>query len=238
MKDRDRWELEAERWTNWARTPGHDAYWYYRHAFFDGLVPVPGRITLEIGCGEGRVTRDLASRGHRVIAVDGAVTLLRHAHRSMPGGRYARCDAESLPVGSGRVDLVVAYNSLMDFDDLSGAVCEIARVLEQDGVFCLCITHPAFDSVRFDEGGAPYLLDEGYLGPRRFDETFTRDGLTVRFSGWSRPIEAYADALAGAGFVIDRLREPRPLEGTEWYGRRCRYPMFLHLRAVKRGGRE
>ena len=32
------WEAEAENWIRWARTPGHDAYWRYREAFF-ALVP-------------------------------------------------------------------------------------------------------------------------------------------------------------------------------------------------------
>jgi hypothetical protein len=50
------WEDQAENWLAWARTPGHDAYWSYRDAFFP-LLPAPGRRTLEVGCGEGRVAR-------------------------------------------------------------------------------------------------------------------------------------------------------------------------------------
>lgn len=42
----EHWEAEATRWATWARTPGHDAYWYHRDAFF-ALVPPPGRATLE-----------------------------------------------------------------------------------------------------------------------------------------------------------------------------------------------
>ncbi len=76
-QNRGAWELEAENWLRWARTPGHDAYWFYRDAFFETLVPPPGRLTVEVGCGEGRVTRDLRGRRHRVVSVDGAPTLLR-----------------------------------------------------------------------------------------------------------------------------------------------------------------
>jgi hypothetical protein len=28
------WESEAENWVRWVRTPGHDAYWYFRDSFF------------------------------------------------------------------------------------------------------------------------------------------------------------------------------------------------------------
>jgi hypothetical protein len=58
-------EERAQGWLAWTRTPDHDAYWRYRDAFF-ALVPEPGAATLEVGCGEGRVVRDLVARGHRV----------------------------------------------------------------------------------------------------------------------------------------------------------------------------
>ena len=52
VEAREYWREEATRWAAWARAPQHDAYWYYRDAFF-ALVPPPGRFTLEVGCGEG-----------------------------------------------------------------------------------------------------------------------------------------------------------------------------------------
>jgi len=62
------WEREAEHWIAWARTPGHDSYVLYRDAFF-ALVPDPGRATLELGRGEGRVTRDLEEAGFAIEAL-------------------------------------------------------------------------------------------------------------------------------------------------------------------------
>ena len=101
------WEHEAENWVRWVRTPGHDAYWYYRDSFLDGIVPPPGRQTLEIGCGEGRVTRDLKARGHRGVAIDSSPTLLRYARDADPGGRYELADAAALPFTAATFDLVV-----------------------------------------------------------------------------------------------------------------------------------
>ena len=53
------WETEASNWIAWARAPENDAYRYYRDSFFGEILPHPGRATLELGCGEGRVVRDL-----------------------------------------------------------------------------------------------------------------------------------------------------------------------------------
>ena len=129
MTSESRWEQEAQRWVHWARTPGHDAYWYYSPSFFDTVVPRPGQRTLDIGCGEGRVARDLARRGHTVVALDTSPTLVRSAKAADPTGCYVLADGASLPFPAASFDLVVAYNSLMDVSDMPAVVAEAARVL-------------------------------------------------------------------------------------------------------------
>jgi ubiquinone/menaquinone biosynthesis C-methylase UbiE len=118
------WEWQADRWLAWARTPGHDSYWLFRDSFFDAIVPAPGRLTLEVGCGEGRVARDLARLGHTVIALDASPTLVATAAAADPAGRYLVADAAALPLGDESLDLVVTYNSLMDVADMPAAVQE------------------------------------------------------------------------------------------------------------------
>ncbi|HEX9096798.1 MAG TPA: class I SAM-dependent methyltransferase [Candidatus Dormibacteraeota bacterium] len=232
------WEAEAENWVRWARTPGFDAYWYYSPSFFDEIVPPPGRQTLEIGCGEGRVTRDLTKRGHHVVAVDSSPTLLRYAKEADPEGRYELADAAALPFADGNFDLVVAYNSLMDIADMPGAIRESARVLEAGGRFCISVTHPLNDAGSFtsDDPDAAFVIRDSYLGHRPFDGHFERDGLQMTFHGWTYALEDYARALETADFVIERLREPaaddEAIAHRSTYRRWRRVPMFLQLRAV------
>jgi SAM-dependent methyltransferase len=226
------WEDQAENWLAWARTPGHDAYWHYRDAFFP-LVPPPGRRTLEVGCGEGRVARDLEARGHRVVGLDRSPALLRHAAAADAGGRYVRADAAALPFGDAAFDLVVAYNSMMDMDDMPGSVREAVRVLSPGGRFCFCVTHPFTDAGQFDsrEPDAAFVVAGAYLGPRRLTEgTYSRAGLSVTFRGWCYPLEAYARAFEDAGLLVEALREPTdPRENT----RHHRIPMFLMGRCLR-----
>src|SRR5689334_23149521 len=133
------WEPESERWIEWARTPGFDAYWSYRDAFFDDVLVAPGSRTLEVGCGEGRVARDLAARSHRVVAVEPARSLLAAAKRAGSASEhYAVGDALCLPFRDGSFDVVVAYNVLQVVDDLAAAVSEISRVLAEWGHLCAC----------------------------------------------------------------------------------------------------
>lgn len=233
------WESEAQSWIAWARTPGHDAYWDYSPGFFREMVPEPGRRTLEIGCGEGRVTRDLARRGHKVCAVDAAPTLVQAALEMDPEGRYLQADGAHLPFADESFDLVVAYNSLMDVDDMRATVRETARVLQAGGRFCICVTHPVNDAGAFAtrEAQAPFVIEGDYLGSRVYDATFEREALVMRFRGFAYSMEEYARALENAGLVIELLREPAQSEEAVAIdpaeGRWQRLPMFLFMRAVK-----
>jgi SAM-dependent methyltransferase len=236
LRVKDHWEREAQNWLRWARTPHFDAYWRYREAFLEEVLPAPGRATLEIGCGEGRVARDLKARGHRVTAIDASPTLVSAAAELDGDSQYLIAPAEKLPFADGRFDLVVAYNSLMDVDDMTTAVAEAARVLERGGRLAACITHPFTDAGQFADatGDPPFVVNGTYRGTRRFEQTFERDGLTMDFAGWQHDLETYSRAFEAAGLLIERLREPAPGSARELIWKRWnRIPMFLMLRAVK-----
>lgn len=229
------WEPVAENWLVVARSPD-DAYWEFREHFFELLPPPEGRA-IEIGCGEGRVTRDLRERGYDVVALDASPTLLNAARDADPGGEYVLGDAAQLPFEDESFDLAVAYNSLMDMDDMGAAVDEIARVLRPRSRFCICVTHPVNDAGLFehDDAGADFRIDV-YRGRRPFDMTFERNGVAMRFTGWCYPLEGYTRPLQDAGFLVEAFREPavdrtdvQPQHGE----RRARIPNFLLIRAVK-----
>lgn len=229
------WDSGAQNWVRWARTPGHDAYWYWRDAFFDAVVPRAGRRTLEIGCGEGRVARDLGARGHRVVAIDSAHTLLRHArHDDDTAGEYVRADGATLPFPDASFDLAVAYNSLQVVGDMRTTVRETARVLERGGRLCACVAHPVTDLGRFGDGSEPtFTMRPDYFENVRVDETVELDGLTVTFRGWTYALEHYARALEEAGFLVEMIREPRPTAPPPRYQQWLDVPLFLFVRAVK-----
>jgi len=237
---RGHWEREASNWLAWARTPEFDAYHDYAPRFFDEILPQPAGRTLEVGCGEGRVTRDLRSRGHDMISIDVTAELLSAAHDADPSGRYLRADAARLPFADGAFALVVAYNSLMDLDDMPAGVVEAARVLARDGRLAVCVTHPLNDAGAFEEraAGAAFRIEGSYLEPRIVDETFERDGRRITFAGMGYPLEAYARAFEEAGLVIERIREPAApraaVDEDASEERWTRMPMFLFLRLLKR----
>jgi len=232
------WEDHAAKWIEWARKPGHDSYWTFHRDVFLELVPPPSGRTLDLGCGEGRLSRDLVAHGHDVVGVDASPTLLAAAREAAPEIEVHQADAAALPLADSSFGLVVAFMSLQDVDNLEDAIRESARVLSPGGHLCLAIVHPINSAGTWErtDGDSPLVIAGSYLDPFFYADTVARGGLEMTFTSVHRPLEAYTEALAGSGFVIERLREPRLPDhviGSEHTPRWRRLPLFLHLRAVK-----
>jgi SAM-dependent methyltransferase len=231
MELREAWERNAADWVRWAREPGFDSYWrFHRERFFD-LVPPSGRLTLDVGCGEGRVTRDLAGLGHRVVGVDGSETMLAAAREADPGGEYVLADAASLPFPDGYADLVVAFMSLMDVDNMAGSVRELARVLEPGGKLTLAVVHPINSAHDVDREHPEdrLVLVEDYFDRRRYTDVIERGDVKMTFESRHYTMQDYFDVLLGAGFQVRALREIGDPQHPRW----SRYPLFLHVLAIR-----
>jgi SAM-dependent methyltransferase len=234
------WEAAARDWAEWARTPGHDSYWRFHRQPFFALLPSPGRLTIDIGCGEGRVARDLKALGHNVVAVDVSPTMVEFAKAADPSMTVIVADAARLPFEDGAADLAIAFMSLHDVDDMPGAIQEAGRVVNQGGALCLAIVHPINSAGRFEsrDPDARFVIETSYLEPRRYQDSIEREGLRMTFNSRHWPLEAYVRALERSGFVVEALTEPtvdeesiaqRP-DRARWR----RLPLFLDLRARKR----
>ena len=232
------WERGAAGFIAWARAPLHDSYWRFHRDQFLEIVPSPGRLTLDIGCGEGRLSRDLKELGHTVIGFDSSPTMVANARQADASIEAHVADAAKLPLADAVADLAIAFMSLQDMSDMPGAIREAARVLEPGGRLCLAIVHPLNSAGAFagEQADSPFVIPGSYLEPFRYTDELERDGLAVTFASEHRPLEAYFEALAAAGFVVERLREhavPDGAIGRERQRRWQRLPLFLHMRALR-----
>jgi SAM-dependent methyltransferase len=232
------WERHAAEWVVAAHAAERDSYWLYHRDQFVDLLPPPGRLTLDVGCGEGRLSRDLKGLGHTVVGLDASATLVAAAREADPDIEVQLGDAAHLPFADGYADLVVLFMSLQDMDDASGAIREAARVLEPGGHLCLAVVHPFSSAGMFEarEADSPFVVRGTYLERFRYRDVIDRKGYSMTFESEHRPIGWYVDALAGAGLLVEQLREtPVPESAIEEPAKRRwqRLPMFLHVRAVR-----
>src|SRR5262245_30466215 len=164
MDLREQWEAHAGQWIDWARAPGHDSFWRYHRDQFLEILPTPGRCTIDIGCGEGRLARHLKALGHRLIALDASPTMVAAARDFDPSMDVRPADAAALPLEDASADLAIAFMSLQDIDAMDAAIREVARVLEPNGRFCLAIVHPINSAGRFETttADAPFVIKGEY----------------------------------------------------------------------------
>lgn len=223
MRQSEAWDAIAHRWAEFVRKQALDAV-AENWAPFAELLPDPGRLTIDLGCGEGRVARHLRDAGHSAVGIDSSPTMIRLACAADPTGDYPIGDAGRLPLGSGTADLVVAFMSLQDIDDHYAVSREVGRVLEPRGRFCIALIHPLWSAGCFepDDPEATFRIEGSYF------ESFAHRRPVLKVPSIHRPLEAYARALEEAGLLIEALRElpaGRPSGG--------RLPAYLHIRAVK-----
>lgn len=113
-----------------------------------------GESVLEIGPGLGTDHAQFARAGARMYALDLTPRHLELTQRRFENERLVtrpvRGDAESLPFGSGRFDLVYSYGVLHHTPDTAGAVREIYRVLRPGGLAIVGLyhKHSAFHWIR------------------------------------------------------------------------------------------
>jgi SAM-dependent methyltransferase len=218
----------------WVRTPGHDTYDKFHRDVFRRLLPEPAGRCLDVGCGEGRLPRDMKSWGYEVVGVDVSQTLIRYAREADPVGEYLVVDGASLPFDEETFALVTAFMSLHDMDDGHSAASHMARVLRRGGRLCIAIVHPMSSAGRFEsrDADARFVIDGSYTTPRTYADPVERAGLPMTFSSRHRPLQAYFDMLTDAGLVIERVVEVADTTaepGSRWR----RLPLFLQLRATK-----
>jgi ubiquinone/menaquinone biosynthesis C-methylase UbiE len=226
------WQGQAENWIRWARAPGHDSYWVFHREAFLASLPRSGRLTLDVGCGEGRVTRDLRELGHHVVGLDVAPSMIEAAREADPEGEYIVASAAEMPFEDGAADLAIAFMTLMDMDDMPAAVREIARVLEPGGTLVAPVVHPlnsaGLFSPRDGDETAPFVI-ESYREQRRYEDSFDRNGLTMTFHSFHFTLEGYSRAFEEAGLTVRRMRELYDDENPRW----SRVPLFLRFEAEK-----
>lgn len=157
----------------------------------DAMLPRAARV-LDAGCGSGRISGELHSRGHQVVGVDVDPALIEAAAQDHPGPEYAVADLADLDLAGHGIhapfDAAVLAGNVMCFvapGSETDVLSSVARHVGADG----------FVAVGFGLGRTLTLAE--------FDRHVSAAGLEVehRFATWD--LKAWSEA---ADFAVSVLR--------------------------------
>jgi SAM-dependent methyltransferase len=221
------YDVFADEFLEHARGGFYNAH-YDRPACLELLGDVAGRTVLDVACGPGLYSEHLVARRAKVIGLDQSSRMVELCRQRVPTGEF-RVHHLAEPIDwlpDHSVDLALFALALEYVDDRTSALRELRRVLRPDGALVLSRQHPTGDWLR--HGG-------NYFDVRVIEEVWSR-GWRLRY--WLAPLERTCEELYEAGFLIERLLEPRPVAEAadidrDAYERLSREPSgFLAIRAL------
>jgi SAM-dependent methyltransferase len=130
-------------------TVGADAYDRFMGRYSAPLAPQladlagveAGQRVLDVGCGPGALTAELATRvgPGNVTAVDPSEPFVAAARERHPGVDIRRAAAEELPFGDGEFEAALAQLVVHFMTDPVAGLREMARVTRPGGVVAACV---------------------------------------------------------------------------------------------------
>jgi ubiquinone/menaquinone biosynthesis C-methylase UbiE len=202
---------------------------YDRPAVLELIGEVAGQRVLDAGCGPGLYAEELVARGAEVVAFDHSPKMVDLARNRLGDGAMVRVHdlTDSLDwLEDESFDAALLALVIHHLDDRIAALRELHRVLRPGARLVVSTVHPTADWLRM--GGSYYTIEA-------IEETWSR-GWSVRY--WRLPLTATCAEFTRAGFLIERLVEPRPVPDMaqrfpEDYEKLNREPGFINFRLVK-----
>ena len=212
------------------------------------LAPQKGEKVLDVGCGQGGFSRELARSGADVTGLDSSEKLIKTAKSRSANIKYFTADASNLRIlQSGSFDAASCIMAIQNMEPLDKVIGEMARILKNDGRLLLVMSHPCFRIARQSGWG---IDEKRKLQYRRVDSYMTAQKIPIQMHPGSapglhtwtfhRPLTEYFKQLNARDLVVTRFeewvshRQSKPGSSSRMENRaRGEIPMFLSLLARK-----
>jgi len=195
---------ESNSWNSELYQSSHAFVWKFGRDLLAMLAPMPGERILDVGCGPGQLTAEIAGSGAEVLGIDLSADMVAAARSNYPHLRFEVADIAAANYES-EFDGVFSNAALHWVRDQQGAIIAIARALKPGGRFV------------FEMGGRGNIQHIWVAATQALAAMGVKNPETL--SPWFYPsIGEYAPMLESRGLRVTfavLFDRPTPLEGGE-----------------------
>ncbi len=195
---------ETTSWNSELYQSSHGFVWQFGRDLLKMLAPKPGERILDVGCGTGQLTADIANSGARVVGIDLSAKMIAAAKENFPAVHFEVADIATSDFNE-EFDAVFSNAALHWVRDQKGAIKAIARALKPGG------------RLVFEMGGRGNIQQVWNAAVEGLASMGVKD--PEKLSPWFYPsIGEYAPMLESQGLLVNfavLFDRPTPLEGGE-----------------------
>ena len=226
------WNNLGEEWFELAQT-GESRMHFIMPKMLEYIGNVDGLKILDLGCGEGGYSRELAKRNAKVVAVDCSEKAIKYSMKlakeeALDIKHYIRNSNDLYEINDNEFDIVLCSMMLMDCEDLEGTLREVVRVLKPNGNHEKGIGRQGFGIDR-------QVVVMNYFEPKQWEAPLYKGKTPVLWH--HRTLEEYVKAFIKAGLSIVDINEPRATDeqakistGIAWLQK---IPLYLYWELKK-----
>lgn len=211
------WSAMGDEWFEMAQT-GESRNCFIMPNMLKFMGDVKGKRILDLGCGEGGYSRELAKKGANLVSVDCSEKAIEYAtdlagKENLNIEHYVRNSNDLFGIESEQFDIVLCSMMLMDCQDFEGTLREVVRVLKPNGRLFASVLHPCFDGNhetgigRQGVGIDRQVVVMNYFEPKEWEAPLWKGTIPVIWR--HRTMEDYVKTFLKVGLTIVDLNEPR-----------------------------
>lgn len=176
---------------------------------------VNNKLILDLGCGQGYLSKALTSDGATTVGIDASTALIEIANKRYKGTNTSFVVGnieKQFPFQDNYFDIVVSNMVLMDIENPKQTMQEVVRTTKEGGLFVFSILHPLFT------GGNIHKPIKDFVLHRR-PSFLLRDYKKQKQTSWNilgttkittvfhRPMEYYLSLLIEQNISISKIEE-------------------------------
>ncbi|MBE5742667.1 MAG: class I SAM-dependent methyltransferase [Clostridiales bacterium] len=259
----NKWDNVAN---DWNKAMGNGD-WFQRYIIYPTLLslfPKPkNKKIIDVGCGNGHLSRFFEKKGGKVTGIDKSKKMIESCKTYSSPINYLAFDITKTEFYENGFDLAIFNNSLQDMKNYKSGIKNAYKLLKTGGKLLIAVKHPCFHPANELMGwnvvsadGQTFRSGQGLTDLANLNTSYEADYFAIddylnsiehtriwygkKTTSYSRTVEDYVNTIIDCGFIIKKIREPKPInegatENPCLFQLLSRIPNFIFILAEKQG---